>query len=166
MKIKIAPAILLFGITVILASSSFHAFDSKFIALAQTLDDSSQGPIPEDNYTDTNTGPIPEDNTTDPSMTSTPIDNSTDMQSLSPSDNNTFPLDNMTMPENNMPPASTPTSPFNSTSILPPLEQVKSGIHANEIQCKQGFVLVIKAEDGSPACVYSQVAQILIQRGW
>lgn len=166
MKNKIVVTILLFGITVILASS-FHTFDSKFNAFAQTLDDSNQGPIPEDNYTDTNTGLIPEDNTTDPSMTTTPIDNSTDMQSLSPSDNNTFPLDNMTMPENNMPSVSTPASSSNSTSILlPPLEQVKSGIHANEVQCRQGFVLVIKAEDGSPACVYSQVAQILIQRGW
>ncbi|NHH98061.1 hypothetical protein DYY66_2717 [Candidatus Nitrosotalea sp. FS] len=72
----------------------------------------------------------------------------------------------MTMPENNMPSASTPASPSNSTSILPPLEQVKSGVHANEVQCRQGYALVIKAEDGSPACVYSQVAQILIQRGW
>ncbi|HEU5221517.1 MAG TPA: hypothetical protein VFU58_05605 [Candidatus Nitrosotalea sp.] len=165
MKNKIVPTILLLGITVILASS-FYAFDSKFNAFAQTLDDSNQDPIPEDNYTDTNTGPIPEDNTTDPSMAATPIDNSTDMQSLSPSDNDTFPLDNMTMPEDNMPSASTPALPSNSTSILPPLEQVKSGVHANEVQCKQGFVLVIKAEDGSPACVYSQVAQILIQRGW
>ena len=164
MKNKLVPAILLFGITVILVLS-FHVFDSEFSAFAQTPEDPNLGPIPEDNYTDTNTGPIPEDNSTDPNMISDPIDNSTDMQNLSPVDNNTLPVDNMTMPENNTLPVSIP-APSNNASILPPLEQIKSGVHANDVQCKQGFTLIIKAEDGSPACVYSQVAQILIQRGW
>ncbi|MDE1844510.1 MAG: hypothetical protein KGI10_04185 [Thaumarchaeota archaeon] len=177
MKNKLVSTILLFGITVILVSS-FHAFDSKFSAFAQTPDDSSSDPIPESNYTDTNTGPIPEDNSTDssmgpipedsstdPSMIPNPMDNSTDMQDLSPVDNNALPVDNMTMPENNMP-VNIPAVSSNSASTLPPLEQVKSGVHAKDVQCKQGFTLIIKAEDGSPACVYSQVAQILIQRGW
>ena len=165
MRSKLVPIILLFGITVILVSS-FHALDSKFNAFAQTPDDSSPGPIPEGNYTDTNTGPIPEDNSTDTSMISNPMDNSTDMQNLSPVDNNTVSTDNMTMPKNNTPPISIPTPPSNSANTLPPLEQVKSGVHAKDIQCKQGFTLIIKAEDGSPACVHPQIAQILIQRGW
>lgn len=161
---KLTPAILLLIITVILVSS-FHAFDSKFNAFAQTPDYSNPGPIPEGNYTDTNTGPIPEDNSTDPSMIPNPIDNSVDMQNLNPADNNTLPADNMSMPENNPVPVSIPASP-NNAGILPPLEQLKSGTQAKDVQCKQGFTLIIKAEDGSPACVYSQVAQILIQRGW
>lgn len=165
MKNKIISTILLFGITVILVSFS-QAFDSKFNAFAQTPDYSNPGPIPEGNYTDTNTGPIPEDNSTDSSMIPNQMDNMTNMQSLIPDDNNTLPTDNMTMPENNVLPVNTPVSPSTNTSTLPPLEQVKSGVHAKDVQCKQGFTLIIKAEDGSPACVYSQIAQILIQRGW
>ena len=178
MRNKLVSTIVLFGIIVIFVSS-FHTFDSKFSAFAQTPDDSNPGQIPEDNYTDANAGPIPEDNSTDPNMgpipedSSTdpsiipnPMDNSTDMQNLGPDDNNALPVDNMTVPENNTLPASIPAPSSNSAGILPPLEQVKSGIHAKDVQCKQGFTLIIKAEDGSPACVYSQVAQILIQRGW
>ncbi len=62
------------------------------------------------------------------------------------------------------------TMPTNSTvstpKMLPPLEQVKSGVLPKDVQCKQGFTLLLKAEDGSPACVDPAVAQILIQRGW
>ena len=50
--------------------------------------------------------------------------------------------------------------------ILPPLQQVKSGVSAKSVQCNQGFTLIIKAEDGSPACVTSQNAQALTARGW
>gem|GEM_PF-3364740 len=48
----------------------------------------------------------------------------------------------------------------------PPLKQFKSGIAANDIECKQGLQLVIKAEDGSPACVKPDTANVLIKRGW
>src|SRR5579864_5848114 len=116
MKDNLVQTMLLFGITVILVLS-FHVFDSKSSAFAQTPSDPNIGPIPEDNYTDTNTGPIPEDNSTDTNMIPNPIDNSTDMQNLSPVDNNTLPVDNMTMPENNTLPVSIP-APSNSTSIL------------------------------------------------
>ncbi|MDE1841871.1 MAG: hypothetical protein KGI09_08325, partial [Thaumarchaeota archaeon] len=51
---------------------------------------------------------------------------------------------------------------FNSS----PLIQLKSGISTNEIQCSTGFQLVIKIEDGSPACVRPDTAYILIHRGW
>lgn len=47
-----------------------------------------------------------------------------------------------------------------------PLEQFKSGIPANKIICKEGLQLVIKTEDGSPACVKPDTANILIERGW
>jgi hypothetical protein len=50
--------------------------------------------------------------------------------------------------------------------MLLPLEQVKAGIAPKDVQCKQGFTLIFKAEDGSPACVDPIVASILAQRGW
>ena len=52
------------------------------------------------------------------------------------------------------------------TITLDPLEQFKSGISAKDVTCKEGFQLVIKAEDGSPACVKPDTAQKLIERGW
>lgn len=47
-----------------------------------------------------------------------------------------------------------------------PLKQFKSGIPAKEIQCNQGFQLILKREDSSPACVAPNTANILIERGW
>lgn len=54
----------------------------------------------------------------------------------------------------------------NMHKILPPLQQFKSGVAAKSVQCNAGFTLIIKAEDGSPACVTSQIAQMLTARGW
>jgi hypothetical protein len=141
---------------------------------AQTSTDPNAGPIPEGNYTDTNTGPIPEDNGTSPDNSTMPEDNSTDINTNpdigAPSDN---PLenqtsDNMTSQENPVPiPPQAPSNTHVSTNnALPPLEQVKEGASPKDVQCKQGFTLIIKADDGSPACVKPDVAQILIQRGW
>lgn len=164
MKNKLVSTILLSGIAVIMVSS-FYVLDSKFV-FAQTPDNSDPGAIPEDNSTDINTGPIPEDNITDTTSIPNPMDNSTDIQNLNPVDSNPFTSDNMSMPDNSSLPVNTPTMPPNNKITLPPLEQIKSGIHAKDVQCKQGFSLVIKAEDGSPACVEPQIVQILIQRGW
>lgn len=50
--------------------------------------------------------------------------------------------------------------------IPSPLQQFRSGVAAKDVKCSDGFTLVIKAEDGSPACTSSQTAQILIERGW
>lgn len=47
-----------------------------------------------------------------------------------------------------------------------PLQQFKSGVKAHNIQCDKSFSLIIKAEDGSPACVKPDTGQILIERGW
>ena len=39
------------------------------------------------------------------------------------------------------------------STIQSPLKQFKSGVAVKDIQCKQGLQLVIKADDGSPACM-------------
>ncbi|MDH2908308.1 MAG: hypothetical protein PXX83_09475 [Candidatus Nitrosotalea sp.] len=49
---------------------------------------------------------------------------------------------------------------------LDPLGQFKSGIPAKNITCQKDFVLVIKSEDASPACVYASHAAQLLIRGW
>ena len=51
-------------------------------------------------------------------------------------------------------------------SLSTPLQQFKSGIPASDIQCAQGLELVLKVEDGSPACVKPDSAITLIERGW
>jgi plastocyanin len=49
---------------------------------------------------------------------------------------------------------------------LAPLKQIKSGISVGNIQCDTNLILVIKTEDGSPACVKSDTATKLFARGW
>ncbi len=50
--------------------------------------------------------------------------------------------------------------------LLPPLKQLKSGISHGELTCMQGFSLVMKSEDNSPACVKSDSISKLVARGW
>lgn len=50
--------------------------------------------------------------------------------------------------------------------LYSPLKQFKSGILANDVKCDDRFTLVIKLEDGSPACVKPDTANILVERGW
>jgi hypothetical protein len=69
---------------------------------------------------------------------------------------------NMTNNEN----MSVTTSQPAMQKILSPLQQFKSGVSATSVQCETGFTLIIKIEDGSPACVNSHDAQALIARGW
>lgn len=47
-----------------------------------------------------------------------------------------------------------------------PLLQFKLGIPAQNIKCFDNDILIIKAEDGSPACVKPQTEQKLLERGW
>jgi len=54
----------------------------------------------------------------------------------------------------------------NSMSSLSPLKQYESGLAAKDVKCEQGLQLVIKAKDGSPACVKQDTVQKLIERGW
>lgn len=53
-----------------------------------------------------------------------------------------------------------------SESSLSPLKQFNSGIASNNITCNSGLQLIIKAEDGSPACVRPENAANLVERGW
>ncbi|MGI0060905.1 MAG: cupredoxin domain-containing protein, partial [Nitrosotalea sp.] len=52
------------------------------------------------------------------------------------------------------------------TITLDPLEQFKSGIASKDVACKKGLDLLIRTEDGSPACVRYTTADLLINRGW
>ena len=51
-------------------------------------------------------------------------------------------------------------------AALSPLKQFKSGIVAKDVKCDLDLQLVIKAEDGSPACIKPNDATLLVQRGW
>ncbi len=51
-------------------------------------------------------------------------------------------------------------------SSMSPLQQFRVGIAAKDVTCTQGFVHVIKANGGSPACVKSDTATKLVTRGW
>jgi YVTN family beta-propeller protein len=50
--------------------------------------------------------------------------------------------------------------------VLPPLKQIKSGIAASEIVCKEGLDLIFKASNGNPACVSPTSATKLVAMGW
>lgn len=50
---------------------------------------------------------------------------------------------------------------------MSPLQQIKSGIPASKVVCKQGFQLILKREDGSPACIKPEdVTKLVSQRMW
>ncbi|WP_166390018.1 hypothetical protein [Candidatus Nitrosotalea sp. TS] len=53
-----------------------------------------------------------------------------------------------------------------SESTLSPLKQFNSGIAPNNITCNSGLQLIIKAEDGTPACVRPENVANLVERGW
>ncbi len=47
-----------------------------------------------------------------------------------------------------------------------PRKQMQNGIAAKDVVCKQGFELIFKSSDNSPACVKPSSAKKLIERGW
>ncbi len=49
---------------------------------------------------------------------------------------------------------------------MSPLKQMDSGVNAEDVVCKDGLELIIKASNGSAACVKPSTALVLIQRGW
>src|SRR5713226_1023754 len=53
-----------------------------------------------------------------------------------------------------------------TTFIDSPLKQLKSGVSANDVKCKDGLVLVIHTQKNFPACVRTGTASKLILRGW
>ena len=82
-----------------------------------------------------------------------------------------------TIPQNGMCIASNIRQPIptstetNSTNNIPKpsspsLKQKESGILAKDVQCKQGFVLLVRTETGHPICVKPKTAQKLVERGW
>ncbi|MGI0046438.1 MAG: hypothetical protein ACREBB_04530 [Nitrosotalea sp.] len=50
--------------------------------------------------------------------------------------------------------------------FLSPLQQIRAGVLAQNVKCSASFNLIIKSEDGSPACVKLDTAYMLIKRGW
>ena len=58
------------------------------------------------------------------------------------------------------------TLSYNEIIALPPLQQFESGIDPFKTQCKNGLVLVIAADDGSPACVKTDTAFRLSALEW
>jgi len=54
----------------------------------------------------------------------------------------------------------------NKQFILPPLQLAKGGIPVDEINCKDGLKLVLKANNSLPACVKYESVDPLISRGW
>lgn len=50
--------------------------------------------------------------------------------------------------------------------FLSPLKQIKSRIQVKDVKCNQGFQLVIKNENGHPACVRPNTATRLLTHGW
>jgi hypothetical protein len=53
-----------------------------------------------------------------------------------------------------------------SEITLSPLQQLRNGVAATQIQCKDGLQLVFKASNGNPACVNEISISKLIERGW
>ncbi len=50
--------------------------------------------------------------------------------------------------------------------IMSPKEQVTSGIQPKDVKCKSGFELIINQFNSRPACVKSDIASLLVTRGW
>ncbi|MDC8451326.1 MAG: hypothetical protein LV477_00290 [Candidatus Nitrosotalea sp.] len=50
--------------------------------------------------------------------------------------------------------------------ITSPLKQFKSGIAAKDVKCKEGLQIIMKNENGQPACVTAHTFDELITRGW
>ena len=63
-------------------------------------------------------------------------------------------------------PQTTVVQKCDSTYIPTPLGQYRFGVSAQNVYCLTEYTLVIKSEDGSPACVKSNTVSILIERGW
>lgn len=63
-----------------------------------------------------------------------------------------------------MPPVDLPAKEV--LSELSPLKQLQFGVKSDDVICKEGFALAIKATTGSPACVTPETKIKLLERGW
>lgn len=52
------------------------------------------------------------------------------------------------------------------TQVQSPRKQMDEGVEAEDVVCKEGLELIIKASTGSAACVKSSSVEILLARGW
>jgi C1A family cysteine protease len=52
-----------------------------------------------------------------------------------------------------------------SMTWLSPRHQVSAGIDAQQVECREGFELVMKTSNASPICVKETTAEKLIERG-
>jgi hypothetical protein len=52
------------------------------------------------------------------------------------------------------------------TKTLSPVKQLAVGIQYNDVQCRDGFDLVVKTTNGHPFCVKPESVEKLIERGW
>jgi hypothetical protein len=50
--------------------------------------------------------------------------------------------------------------------LMPPKQQIVSGISFEQIRCDTYLILIKKSSDNSPACVKPDTAQKLAERGW
>ena len=53
-----------------------------------------------------------------------------------------------------------------SPNIMMPKEQVASGISPKDVKCESGLELIINQFNSRPACVKSDIASMLVERGW
>lgn len=54
----------------------------------------------------------------------------------------------------------------NQTVLVSPLLQFKFGVAAENVQCSQNFVLLLRPSDNNPACVKSEDVSHFMTRGW
>ena len=50
-------------------------------------------------------------------------------------------------------------------SWISPRQQITAGINAVEIECREGFSLVLKESNGVPMCLKADTALVMIERG-
>ncbi len=62
--------------------------------------------------------------------------------------------------------ASTNMTITTTPKIRTPKEQVASGTQPKDVKCKSGFELIINQFNSRPACVKSDIASLLVTRGW
>ena len=169
-------------ILLVVVSGSYSISKFDVFAQSSSSSDLGNGPIPEDNSTDVNNGPIPEDNSTDVNNGTTQASNSTDVNNdPTPANNSTYVIIGpSTLPEGNQTTSIPDMNPMSDnfttvpettltpakTTMLDPLMQFKSGVTAKDVQCRLDFQLVLKAEDGSPACIEKISVDDLVKRGW
>lgn len=58
------------------------------------------------------------------------------------------------------------TATTSAPTMMMPREQIASGTQPKDVKCESGFELVINQFNPRPACVKSNIASLLVERGW